>query len=368
MKIGIDLTPFTKIPTGVGQYTRHLLRELVELKGEDTFSGLAASLRSLDKKAIPIHYSHIPIPSRLMYRIWARLKRPYGDTLLRGIDVFHGVNYVLPPLKRARGVLSIHDLGFLRKSEWFSPKIMKPFSRSIREDARRADRVIAVSKSTRDDIINYLGIPPEKIRVIYEAADPFFKAVAKEEAAAIVHDSLGITSPYLLFLGTVEARKNVTGLLTAFSKADIPHTLVVAGGPGWRSEEAFQLQDQLGLAERVVFTGYLRDRMLLPILYSGADAFVFPSWHEGFGLPLLEAMACNCPVIASNASSLPEIGGDAAIYVSPENTDELARKMELVTGDPRVSESLREKGAIRSREFSWKKCAQETWDCYESLK
>lgn len=367
MIVGIDITPLTKTPTGIGLYTRHLLRELVVLDGPAGFCGLAAGVRPLDKENIPVRYRRVPVPSRLMYQAWARLKRPWADMLLGGLDVFHAVNYVLPPLKHARGVLSIHDLGFLRNPEWFSPKVMKPFARAIREDALRADAVIAVSGATRDDIVSLLGIPHEKIRVIHEAADDTFKPVPRDIAGRQVRDALGVTGPYLLFVSTVEARKNVTGLLTAFSRADLPHQLVVAGGAGWRSVEVFELAEKLGLNDRVVFTGYLRDRSLLPALYSAADAFVFPSWHEGFGLPVLEAMACGCPVIASNASSLPEIGGDAAMYVSPENTDELARKMELVTGDAALNNTLRERGITRAAGFSWRACAEETRDCYRSL-
>lgn len=367
MIVGIDITPLTRTPTGIGLYTRHLIRELTALSGPEGFYGLAAGVRPLDKDNIPIRYRRIPAPSRLVYHTWARLKRPYADVLLDGIDLFHAVNYVLPPLKRARGVLSIHDLGFLRHPEWFSPKVMKPFSRAIREDARRADAVIAVSAATQDDIVSLLGIPPEKILVIHEAADASFRPVSRDTAARLVRDMLGIYDPYLLFVSTVEARKNVTGLLKAFSRADIPHRLIIAGGAGWRSEEVFELVEKLDLSERVLFTGYLRDRSLFPALYSAADAFVFPSWHEGFGLPVLEAMACGCPVIASNTSSLPEIGGDAAIYVSPENTDELARKMELVTGDTALNKVLREKGVARAAGFSWRACAEKTRDCYRSL-
>ena len=364
MIVGIDITPLTKTPTGIGLYTRHLLRELVVLDGPAGFCGLAAGVRPLDKENIPVRYRRVPVPSRLMYQAWARLKRPWADMLLGGLDVFHAVNYVLPPLKHARGVLSIHDLGFLRNPEWFSPKVMKPFARAIREDALRADAVIAVSGATRDDIVSLLGIPHEKIRVIHEAADDTFKPVPRDIAGRQVRDALGVTGPYLLFVSTVEARKNVTGLLTAFSRADLPHQLVVAGGAGWRSAEVFELAEKLGLNDRVVFTGYLRDRSLLPALYSAADAFVFPSWHEGFGLPVLEAMACGTPVLVADTSSLPEAAGDAGRCLPPHDeaawTDALAQAMH----DSAWRAEASERGRARARQFTWARTAVQTVASY----
>jgi len=367
MQIGIDITPLTKTPTGVGLYTRYLLRELVSLESPDRFCGLATGVRTLDEENIPVRHVHLPLPTRMMYQLYHLARRPHADTLLGGVDVFHAVNYVLPPLKRARGVLSIHDLGFLRDAGWFSPKIMRPFARAIRGDAHRADTVIAVSEATAKDVCSFLDVAPEKIRVIHEAADSLFEAVERETASRQVRDALNIMTPYLLFVSTVEARKNVTGLLTAFAKADIPHRLVIAGGAGWRSAEVFETAERLHLSDRVVFTGYLRDRALFPALYSAADAFVFPSWHEGFGLPVLEAMACGCPVITSNLSSLPEVGGDAALYVDPADNEDLTVKMEQVAGDAVLRDAMRSKGLARAGEFSWRKCAEETLECYRSL-
>lgn len=290
------------------------------------------------------------------------------DRFLGGVDVFHAVNYVLPPIKRAKTVLTIHDLGFLRDPSWFSPKIMRPFRRTIRRDACRADVVIAVSEATKADIVSYLDINPEKIHVIYEAADSTFIPTPREIAEQQVRKAFRLSGPYILCVGAVEARKNITGLLAAFSELRLPHNLVIVGSPGWRSEEVFAATSRLQLSKKVLFTGYLRDRTLLPSLYSAADAFVFPSWHEGFGLPLLEAMSCGCPVICSNRSSLPEIGGDAPVYFNPEDKKELRNKLETVLGDASQRMLMRQEGFTQVRKFSWEKCARETLACYQETR
>ncbi len=364
MKIGIDITPITRTPTGIGMYTRHLLHEFASMASPDTFYGFAAGLRPLDTASLPLPYVRLMIPSRLLFSIWEVAGMPRVDRVLGGLDVFHAVNYALPPLKSAKGILTIHDLGFLRNPDWFSPKIMRPFSRGIHRYAHRANRIIAVSQATKDDIVTMLDIPPEHVQVVQEAADKAFVPVPHGPAARRVADTLGITGPYILFVGNVELRKNVIGLLNAFSRAKIPHLLVVAGPHGWGSNKILDHVTRLNLSERVRFTGYIRDRAVFPSLYSAADAFIFPSWHEGFGLPVLEAMACGCPVITSNSSSLPEIGGDAAVYVAPEDTDGLAEKIEMLVGEEQTRAEMRERGFARARQFSWRRCAEETLACY----
>lgn len=367
MIIGIDITPVTRTPTGIGMYTRHLLHELAAMACPDTFYGFGFGMRPLDHASIPFPYRRIPLPSRLMYRIWERVEMPCVDKLMGGLDIFHAVNYVLPPLQQARGIITIHDLGFLQDVDWFSPKIMEPFRRSIRRHAQRADAIIAVSEATRAEVVARLSVAPERVRVVYEAADKAFHPIPPELAAQRVSSALNIKGPYILFVGTVEARKNVTGLLTAFSRIDTGHTLVIAGGYGWRSKEILDHAARLNLTGRVRFTGYIPDRTLLPALYSGADLFVFPSWYEGFGLPVLEAMACGCPVITSDTSSLPEVGGDAAIYVAPADVDGLARQMEILAGDATLRDVMVKKGVARSKQFSWRRCAEDTLACYHRV-
>lgn len=367
MRIGIELTPLTYTLTGVGYYVRHMVRELAVLTEPGTVIGFVAGARKSVEENLAVPYRRFPVPPRLLNSLWGRSGMPCVDTLLGGTDVYHAVNYVLPPLKRARGILSIHDLGFLREPGWSSPRTRAPFERTIRRDALRADAVIACSKSTREDIVSLLGVDPGRVEVVYDAADASFVPVERDRAARRVGEALGIATPYLLFVSTIETRKNVATLLSAFALADVPHRLVLAGAPGWGSESVTAQAVKLGLSDRVVFTGYLPDRSLFPSLYSAADAFVFPSWHEGFGLAMLEAMVCGCPVIASNTSSLPEVGGDAPVYVNPGDVDGLTRAMERVCGDEALRAAMGEKGIARAHMFSWRKCALETLDCYRRL-
>lgn len=365
MRIGIEITPLTHTPTGVGYYVRHLLAALVE--SDHSFYGFASGIRHLDADHISIWYMRLPVPTRLLYRTWEMLGHPQVDRLLGGVDVYHAVNYVLPPVSKARRVLSIHDLSFIRFPQWSSPKIVAPFRRSIMRHAHEADAVIACSQATKNDIVSLLHLEPERVHVIYDAADPLFAPASKEEAANRVRKELGIDGPFFLFVGTIEPRKNITTLVEAFARADVPHRLVIAGGRGWNSEEVFACIERKGIRDRVCTTGYIQDRSLFPALYNAATALVFPSWYEGFGLPVLEALACGCPVIASNAASLPEVGGDAVLYADPEDVALFARHIEAVAMDETLRGELRERGRVQAARFSWTTCAKETLACYRSV-
>lgn len=367
MRVGIELTPLTYALTGIGYYVRHVVRELAVLMAPGDLQGFIAGIRKLGDGNTMIPYRRLPMPPRFLNLTWAWGGWPSVDARLGGVDVYHAVNYRLPPLKRARGVLSIHDLGFLREPGWSNPGTNRLFGKHIQRDALRADAVITCSRATQRDIISLLGVEPERVYVIYDAADTSFAPVNRDDAERRVREALGIEAPYLLFVSTIEARKNVTGLLDAFARADLPHKLVIAGAPGGGTGAAAASVERLGLGSRVIFTGYIQDRTLFPPLYSAADVFVFPSWHEGFGLAVLEAMACGCPVIASNTSSLPEVGGDAPFYVDPRDIDGLARAMEQVVAGEWLRAVMREKGLVRARHFSWRKCAEETLACYKGL-
>ncbi len=367
MRVGIEITPLNSAPTGVGYYVRHLLTALLQLPASPEYHGLASGLSAPDLSNLPIPYRRLPVPTRMLYKCWEALEWPRVDSLLGGVDVYHAVNYVLPPVVAARRVLSIHDLCFLRHPEWASPKIAGLFRKNIQKHAYAADAVIACSEATKQDIVTLLNVPDERVQVIYDAADAIFHPIGRGLAKTHVADALKIDAPYLLFVGTREPRKNLPGLLKAFALAKLPHRLIIAGGMGWNSEGLQERAIELGIADNVIFTGYLHERSLFPALYNAADAFVFPSWYEGFGMPVLEAMACGCPVIASDATSLPEVGGNAACYVAPDDVEALAHAMRQVASDTTLREEMREKGLRQAQRFSWRRCAEETVACYRSL-
>lgn len=364
MRIGIEITPIGATPTGVGYYTRHLLAELVRQRQDHSYVGFASGVRALDLSGIPIPFRRMPVPTRLLYTLWNATGMPRVDRFLGGVDVYHAVNYVLPPLARAARVLTVHDLAFLRHPKWCSPKIVGPFSRTIVRHVQRAHAVIACSQATRGDILELLDAKPERVHVVYEAADALFRPVDRTLAQKRVQDALGVAPPYLLFVGAIEPRKNIATLLQAFAAARLPHRLVLAGGWGWNSASIPEEAVRLGIMDRLVFTGYVRDRSLFPALYSAADLFVFPSWYEGFGLPVIEAMACGCPVVCSTAASLPEVGGDAPEYVAPEDVDGLAAALVRISEDAALREDMRAKGLRQAHQFSWERCAAETLACY----
>ncbi len=231
---------------------------------------------------------------------------------------------------------------------------------------RRADRIMTISECSKRDIVRLYGVPAEKVTVTMLAADMSFCPVPAGLPGRLVTD---LPRPYILNVGTLEPRKNLDGLLRAFAAArrqGLPHTLVIAGARGWGKSRLAPLVAQLGLADAVLFTGFVADEDL-PHLYVGADFFIYPSLYEGFGLPPLEAMACGTPVITTNVSSLPEVTGDAALLVDPRSEAELAAAMLRLAGDSQLRQDLRERGLARAKEFSWQRTVSETLAVYREL-
>jgi len=266
-------------------------------------------------------------------------------------------------VRRIPAVVTIHDLAFLKWPELLTAQSRRYYGQVARA-VRSADRVIAVSARTRDDLIELVDAPARRIDVVYEAADRRFARVEPAAVAAVAR-RLGLPERYFLFVGTREPRKNLRRLLDAYALVAEPAApdLVVAGRPGWLAEDLGGQAAALGIARRVHFTGEVEDEDL-PALYSGALAFVFPSLYEGFGLPTLEAMACQTPVIASTGGSLPEIVGPAALLIDPFDVPALARAMERIWREPALREELVERGLARAGQFSWRRAAEETLDVY----
>jgi glycosyltransferase involved in cell wall biosynthesis len=368
MRVGVDIGSLASPRTGVGNYCYYLLNHLNQTGLGLELHGLAVRLGRFAASDVPgpIPFRHIRMPARAMYTVWNTFHFPAADRLLDGIDVFHATNYVLPPLSRARGVLTVHDLAFLAVPHLCSPRIVRIFSRSIRAHAARADRVIAVSEATKRDVVERLQVDPAKVSVTYQGASKVFQPIPKEEALARLARQHGISGPFILFVGTLEPRKNLLALFDAFARlsSDLPHKLVLAGAMGWRSEPIRQALSRPDLADKVQWTGYLPDHADLASFYSAADVFVLPSFYEGFGLPLLEAMSCGCPVIAANNSSMPEVAGDAGILVDARDVEGLANNIARVVCDPDLMARMRSRSRERATAFSWDHCAAQTLAVY----
>lgn len=291
------------------------------------------------------------------------------DGRIKCLDVVHNPAGTMsfPSRSKYKKVTTIHDLTYIVCPQ-FHASSGAGAKKRYEKTARRADWIIADSENTKNDAVKYLGADPSKISVIALGCDARFRpqdAPAKMDALK----KYGIPSPFLLYVGTLEPRKNVPAIIRAYKilkERGTDRKLVIGGAKGWKYDEIFQMVSALGLGKDVIFTGRIDDSDL-PALYGAADIFVYPSFYEGFGLPPLEAMACGCPVVTSNTSSLPEVIGDAGIMVEPGDISGLAERIGAAIADENLRKEMSRKGIERAKLFSWEKMAKETLDVYENM-
>jgi glycosyltransferase involved in cell wall biosynthesis len=366
VKIGIDTHAAEAEGSGNCTYIRGLVRALVRLPAEAEYV-----LYALD----PGHpfYAGLGAEHRVtVRRLWPRhplLRIPLSMAAASHrdrLDVLH-VQYVGPPFHRGRLVVTIHDLAFLRVPRSFPPLQALRLRWQIPLNARRAAAVVTPSQHSRRDLRNAYGIPEDRIAVIPAAVDSDLVPVRDPAALAAVRGELGIAHRYLLTLGRLNARKNLLGVLRAFERVrpalDEPAQLVIAGPRDYRADQLDRAIAASPCRKDVLRVGQV-SAGTLPALLSGASAFVYPSFFEGFGFPPLEAMACGVPVICSAVTSLPEVVGDAALTVDPSRVDEIADAMRALLNDPALRAALVERGARRVRHFSWRTTAERTLDVY----
>lgn len=356
---------------GLANYFRQLVHYLAEVDTENHYTLLLHphSAARFRVAAPNFRTRIIPIPGRQAH-YWEQLILPFILAALP-LDLVHFVGFPAVLAQRKPTVITLHDLSYKRlphlRGDWLSRFHWRFFGD---RGARRADHIITISEHSRGDIQECLSVPSERISVIYEAPAPIFRPIELETARAIARDKYGIVGGYILFVGTLQPTKNLARLIDAYAlarrRAGIVPALVIVGQKGWDFADLFARVSGLGLDNQVIFTGYVPDDDL-PALYSGADVFVLPSLYEGFGLPVLEAMACGTPVITSTVTSLPEITGDAALLVDPLDTDALARALERVYTDAALRQRLRLAGLARAAQFSWRRCAEETRAVYQRV-
>ncbi len=289
--------------------------------------------------------------------------------LSRQQDLFHGLAFVAPLAAACPTVITVHDLSFLRFPGAFRP-LNRTYLRLMTVAAtRRAAAVIAVSESTRQDVIRLCGVPAANVVTVPNGVTDEF-CPAEPEAVEEFRQRHGLPSRYVLFLGTLEPRKNLVRLVDAYAlwrrRERLPIKLVIAGGKGWYYEQIFARVQERGLAEDVIFPGFV-PASELPWWYRAAECFIYPSVYEGFGLPVLEAMACGTPTITSTTSSLPEVAGDAALLVDAEDTAGLADALAHVLGDPILAQDLKQRGMRRAAAFSWAHTAAATAQVYRTV-
>ena len=374
MRIAIDYTPGIAQRAGIGRYTRSLVQALTEIDTEDTFT-LFSSEPPREAYGFPtasnVQPRVIAIGNRAATILWQRLNLPIPAEVAFGrADVLHGPDFILPPALGVPRVVTIHDLAFLTNPECAEPNLVEYLRAVVPRSLQRADRIIAVSQRTADDLVERLRVPRDKIHVIHLGIDRAFTSAHDSEAERRLRERLGITQPFILAVGTIEPRKNYRSLIAAFAKAtrepNGPPLMVIAGRTGWLYDGAFQAVDDFDVRKRVVFLDFIPDEDL-PTLYQAATALAMPSIYEGFGIPIIEAMASGTPVICSDAGPLPEVAGDAALIVPVSSLDALADALYRVATDASLRRSLTDRGLARAQRFSWTEAARAHLTVYREV-
>ncbi len=367
MRIGVDARLMFHQKAGISKYTWHLLQAFANQDLDDEF---IVFQHRAQREPIMVRNNfrratiYAPVHSRL-----EQYMLPFELLQLR-LDLVHSTDFIQPLYARVPTVITVHDLAFLHYPHFLTSK-SAAFYGQIDRAVRAADAIIVPSESTQQDVVAMLGVLKSKINVIYEAAAETFVPLPVEPTRASVRREYGLPESYILCVGTIEPRKNISGLLKAFhilrSRYGNNHTvLALAGGTGWLYDEVTQTVDDLGLKDSVRFLGRVDDEWLHK-LYVGARCHVHPAYYEGFGLPPLEAMACGTPTIVSNVSSLPEVVQDAALLIDPNNHEEIAVAMNRLLSDDALHEELRGKGLQRAHCFSWQRAAAETLNVYHKV-
>jgi len=385
MRIGVDYTSAVRQGAGIGRLTRCIFQALAEIDHENEYRLFAAMGRGQPSNFPTFQPSNlsnfrlktIPLSDRELNVVWHRLRLPLPVELITGpVDVFHSPDFTLPPVWRARAVLTVHDLSFLRVPECFTGALRRYLERVVPRSVRRADHVIADSHSTKRDLVELLGTPAGKVTVIHSGVEPRFRPIVDRAALGPVRQRYDLPERFIISVGTLQPRKNFATLVEAFArlKSETGNwkpgarslKLVIAGGRGWLYEEIFARVEALGLQGDVLFPGFVADEDL-PALYNLAEAFVLPSLYEGFGLPPLEAMACGTPVVTSNVSSLPEVVGDAGLMVEPADVESLAVAIERVLEDGGLRREMVQRGLARAKEFTWERAARRLLGVYTRM-
>lgn len=382
MRIGIDYTSAARQGGGIGRYTRELVTALLTSPAaqEHTFALLAGTAGLGEKWQIErsrltslagperLLLRSVPLTDDWMARIWHRLRIPFPANALTGrINLFFAPDFLLPPLASSVPAWAmIHDLSFVRHPETFPPQLRDYLTETVPRSVQRADHILTNSEWTRNDVMELLNLPSDRVTALYLGISPHFVPEATPEERQVLARRYGLSlRPYVLAVGTVQPRKNHRGLIAAVEllREQMEVELIIAGGKGWLGEPVLE-----AARERpwVRMLGFTPDEDL-PALYRQAAVLAFPSIYEGFGFPPLEAMACGTPVVASNSSSMPETIGDAGILINPLDTDALADALHTVLTNPSLRESLRVKGLARAAAFTWARTASEWLELLETI-
>jgi len=377
MRIGVDIRGLlTGKHSGIEQYTLKVLEHLLQIDQNNTYVLFYVSYKDMDDKLTTLkqnasflqnanvevrqlRWVNFPL---LLHALWKPLGWPQVDKICGGLDVMWQPSpRLLPVTRNCRTVITFHDLVFEIFPEFYTwQSRLWQWQMSYSYLTRTADQLIAVSENTKQDLIKIYKANPEKITVIYEGVDINYFDSPDIHTQELIKQKFCINEEYLYYIGSLEPRKNVLAIIRGLSylkqQGFVNIKLVISGGKGWLNEAIFAEIEKLNLTSDVIFTGSVTEAEKL-VWLKDAKAFIFPSFYEGFGLPVLEAMAAGCPVITSNTSSLPEVVGEAAILVNPKLQDELNVALEKLMSDPDLVANLSRQGIERARQFNWNQTA-----------
>lgn len=374
MRVGIDYTAAVNQSAGIGRFVRSLVESLASLDQSNEYV-LFYSHRGQHKPRLPFadHLNFreraLPVSDRILTIIWHRLGIPVPVDFITGpVDVFHSPDFVLPPVRRAAKVLTVHDLSFFLFPECADEGLRSYLEKAVPSSVAKADVITADSANTKNDLVCLLDADPDRVEVVYCGVDGKFRVLnANDDLLGVTRRRFGLNFPFILSVGVIEPRKNHAKLIQAYallkSRPSFEHKLVIAGRRGWLSDDVFRVVEELKLTSDVIFLGHILESDLVA-LYNLADVFAYPSLYEGFGLPVLEAMACGTPVVSSDSSSLPEVVGDAGLMITPDDVEGLAAAIERAIFDSQSVEELRAKGLERAKLFTWHKAAERMMEVY----
>jgi len=376
MNILLNAVPLKNLMTGISRYVRNLYQHMETMPGASVyyFGGrlcrkeMPEKIRSDSWVKNTSFLWKLPWPLALSLQTagWLRYERNLRLCAQQNrFEAYHETAFTPSAIKAIPQVLTIYDLSLLKFKNMHPKERVRFYDIFLKRRLKYAAHIITISDFVRSEVCSELDFPSKKITAIPLAPDPFFSPRETQTARGIVA-KMGLPEEFLLFVGTLEPRKNLPLLIKAAAACKSKIPIVLVGWDGWGKDAWKNIAKGKGLENRIFTTGYV-DEEALASLYSAAKAFVFPSFYEGFGLPVLEAMACGCPVICSNTSSLPEVAGEAAVFIDPFEPKNLAMAIDKIVENPRLREDLVQKGFEQVSHFSWKKTAEQTLQVFRSV-
>lgn len=384
-RIFIDATPLCQQPTGIGLYTLNLINYLDKLQSKNNFELIiyyqpGAKNWFKGYRKLPIQLQNFSnsyifnLPVRITNLLFDYVPQVFPIVLEQKLNnpcLFHGTNFTTFSFKQTKKVITIHDLTFLKYPHYIDT-VVKQYVKRIQKCISFVDLILTVSQSTKQDIIEYMGVNPDKIHVtpLATCLDQYLTLPSLHNITSNHPYAQYFNQPYILFVSTIEPRKNIINLIKAFEhlkqKYKLDHQLILIGKKGWKYTETFMMIDNSPYKNQIHHLSYLSTETVA-LFYKNADVFVYPSFYEGFGLPILEAMSFGVPVVTSNTSSLPEVAGDSALKIDPTQPLEIAEAIYQIIDDRELRNNLIKKGLERINLFSWQKTAQLTLEAYQSI-